>query len=528
MPEYIITDPATGKKVRLTGDSPPTEAELEGIFASIQPAAESQYNPTEGMSGSQRFLAGVGKGMTDVARGIGQAAGVVSQEDVAAARERDRPLMQTGAGMAGNIAGNVAAALPAMLIPGANTVTGATLVGAGLGAVAPTVEGESRLSNAAMGAAGGLAGGMIAKGASRVLSPQTNQSARQMIGEGITPTPGQTLGGVFRRTEEAAKSIPFVGEGIRQAERRGIEEFNRASINRVLAPIGQRATAIGNEGVEQARILVSGAYDDALNNLARVDIDPQFKGQLNRITAMTRTLPENIQNQFKTIISTQLDEKLTPAGTMSAEQFKTVTSEFGKLAQGYKGATNSFDQNQLGDALLSVRESLMNLAGRTNPAARDGIKRADRAYAQLLRVENAASKAQEGIFTPTQLATAARQLDSSSRKSASAQGKALMQDFAQQGRNVLANRLPDSGTAERAMLGGLALGGAAIMNPGVAMATAAGMGAARAAYTPTGQRLISSMLTQRPEIINALGGTIGRLTAPAGAAGSVMLQGAQQ
>lgn len=35
MPTYEVTDPASGKKVRLTGDSPPTDAELEQIFAGI-------------------------------------------------------------------------------------------------------------------------------------------------------------------------------------------------------------------------------------------------------------------------------------------------------------------------------------------------------------------------------------------------------------------------------------------------------------------------------------------------------------
>ena len=34
MPTYKVTDPNTGKTLRLTGDSPPTEQELEGIFSS--------------------------------------------------------------------------------------------------------------------------------------------------------------------------------------------------------------------------------------------------------------------------------------------------------------------------------------------------------------------------------------------------------------------------------------------------------------------------------------------------------------
>lgn len=36
MPTYNVTDPRTGKKVRLTGDSPPTEQELEQIFSQFQ------------------------------------------------------------------------------------------------------------------------------------------------------------------------------------------------------------------------------------------------------------------------------------------------------------------------------------------------------------------------------------------------------------------------------------------------------------------------------------------------------------
>lgn len=35
MPTYTVTDPQTGRKVKLTGDSPPTEQELEEIFASL-------------------------------------------------------------------------------------------------------------------------------------------------------------------------------------------------------------------------------------------------------------------------------------------------------------------------------------------------------------------------------------------------------------------------------------------------------------------------------------------------------------
>ena len=49
MPKYRVTDPTTGKTVTLTGDSPPTEPELEAIFKSVnagrQPGSESVRKP---------------------------------------------------------------------------------------------------------------------------------------------------------------------------------------------------------------------------------------------------------------------------------------------------------------------------------------------------------------------------------------------------------------------------------------------------------------------------------------------------
>src|SRR5687767_3190269 len=37
MPVYEVTDPASGRIVELTGDSPPTDADLDEIFSSLPP-----------------------------------------------------------------------------------------------------------------------------------------------------------------------------------------------------------------------------------------------------------------------------------------------------------------------------------------------------------------------------------------------------------------------------------------------------------------------------------------------------------
>jgi len=69
MATYKVTDPNTGKTLKLTGDSPPTEAELEDIFSSIgstneQPKAqpEQERTPLRGDSISDVAMGALGVG----------------------------------------------------------------------------------------------------------------------------------------------------------------------------------------------------------------------------------------------------------------------------------------------------------------------------------------------------------------------------------------------------------------------------------------------------------------------------------
>lgn len=54
MPVYQVTDPESGRKVRLTGESPPTDQELEQIFANLPaPQAAPVQQPTQRSLGQQ-------------------------------------------------------------------------------------------------------------------------------------------------------------------------------------------------------------------------------------------------------------------------------------------------------------------------------------------------------------------------------------------------------------------------------------------------------------------------------------------
>src|SRR6185436_3340065 len=105
----------------------------------------------------QNFRAGWGKGVVDLGRGAGQWAGLVSRDDVKASRERDADLMSTKAGKFGNIAGTAVTTLPAAWIPGANTLAGSAVIGAGLGALQPSASTGETAGNIGIGAALGPA-----------------------------------------------------------------------------------------------------------------------------------------------------------------------------------------------------------------------------------------------------------------------------------------------------------------------------------------------------------------------------------
>lgn len=149
-------------KADAAGDSDAAKAfasEIRRLKQTAAPAqASAEFDPTEGMSGLEKFAAGFGKSIKDTGRGVGQLVGMVSESDIDEARRLDAPLMKTGAGAAGNIVGNIATMLPAAFIPGVNTAVGGAALGAGLGSLQPVGTKDSRLQNAAIG---GVAGGVV-------------------------------------------------------------------------------------------------------------------------------------------------------------------------------------------------------------------------------------------------------------------------------------------------------------------------------------------------------------------------------
>lgn len=127
-------------------------------------------------SGGRTFLEGIGKGFVDMGRGVKQAVldsplgrdtdmYKENQEAIDEAERLDKPLMDRTAGFAGKLTQNVLTSIPAMMIPGGQTIAGSTLTGMALGAAEPIPTGSSqtRSGNVGFGGVAGMAGPVLAR-----------------------------------------------------------------------------------------------------------------------------------------------------------------------------------------------------------------------------------------------------------------------------------------------------------------------------------------------------------------------------
>ena len=409
---------------------------------------------------------------------------------------------------AGRLAGGVAATLPAAMIPGAATIGGSAAIGAGMGALQPVTAGEfwvEKMKQAGLGAAAGGAGGAISQGISRILSPQTGAAQRMLMAEGVELTPGQVAGGLSKRFEDAATSVPIMGGKVAQAQQRAVESFNRAAINRGLGEIGEKLPdgMVGREAIEYAGKKIGDAYDPLLARMT-LRADQQFIADSTALAqnAQAALAPERAQ-QLANILQTKLGRHMSGQGTMTGQKFKLADSELGRLARQFSSSADA-DQRMLGETIRDMQSVMRDALARSNPRLAPELRKIDKAFATNLRVERAAASvaATDGVFTPAQLQNAVKALDSSGRKRQFARGNALLQDLADAGKEVLPSAVGNSGTADRAGL--MAMGGALATGQWWAP-MAAGVGAA--AYTRPGIASMRALLTQRP----AVAGTIAEL-----------------
>lgn len=445
----------------------------------------------------------------------------------------------------GNIGGMAAATAPlALAAPevGSMGLLGKTavggLLGAANGAVSPVENPgnnfwQQKAQQVGVNAGLGAVAVPVTAAIGSALSGVTDAAKQRLADAGVTMTPGQILGGGWKWTEDKLSSLPLVGDLIKSGQQRAIQDFNKATYDQVLAPLGQKYSGpIGQEGVEQVQKTIGNAYDNALSNLTFKATDPQFQADITNLAGLAQNLPPAQQQTFKNILQTQVFGKLSPQGWMDGQTLKGAQGELGRIARGYAGDA-SFDNRQLGAAVGEIRNAIDSSLPRYNPPdAVQGLSNANAAYANFVRLRGAAASQgamnNGGIFSPAQLQNAVKAADKSVGKGATATGNALMQDWSTPAQTILGRNYPDSGTAGRLGMAGAI--GAIAANPALLMSPTTYIGAAPAlAYTPLGQRAMQTLLMSRPAAAQAVGNAVSNRLAPfvPGLLGAI-LQGASQ
>lgn len=152
-------------------------------------------SPTEDMGEIEKGLAGAGKAFVDIGRGASQILSQSARPDVARLFSRfapsadevketkamDAPLMESGSATAGNIVGNIAAMAPAAVMPGANTMVGAGVIGGLTGLLQPVESGGERVKNVAVGTALGAGSQALASAGAKAIANRATSKAAEAV-----------------------------------------------------------------------------------------------------------------------------------------------------------------------------------------------------------------------------------------------------------------------------------------------------------------------------------------------------------
>jgi hypothetical protein len=432
------------------------------------------------------------------------------------------------AGTAGATAPLTAATAP---LSGLAALGGAALNGAVGGALLTDKRDPfGVLSDAGFGLAGGavLHGGIRAAG--NFFAPQLSQAAQTLNDGGVYMTPGATMGGVAKSFEDKMTSMPvaFTGDSIGAGQKASVQSFNLGTGNQVLAPIGQRVSPgveAGHDLVTDVGNKISNVYNHVLPNVS-LTADPQLAQDMTGVAnRYMPTLPPQQQNQLASILSNNILSKAT-GNTMSGDDFKLMDGNLGRLAAQF-GKDPDVNNRLLGSALQDTQMTLRDGLARQNPAYAPDLNAANQSWAMFSRLRDAASRlgSSDGVFTPGALKAAARAGDNSVGHGSFARGDALLQKWAEAGQQVIPNKIPDSGSAGRALMNlsgfigtGMGLDHVApeAVVPALVGGAAMGAGVGGAYATPIGRNLTTWALAQ-PKI-PALGDML--RTIPTGMFGS--------
>lgn len=410
--------------------------------ARMPDALDDPNMATSGMGGGQKFLAGAGKAFSDLGSGVKQLVGMGDQAEIDATKKRDAPLMQSGAGIAGNLVGNMAAFAPSAFLPGVNTITGSAALGGGIGLLSPVASDESRAMNVGVGAAGGALGqaaanlvGRTIRPVNSALDPVKQNLANAAQARGI-PLDAADLTGSKPLTvmRDVMANMPLTAD--RQAALQAGKQtaFNRA----VSGTFGAADDALTPQALQTARTRLGQQFTDlSARNAANVGDDAMGRigaviGEANRYS--TPDVARVVGNFADDILS-RVDQN----GQLPGRAYRALDSQMGRVM---RTTSNGDIRHQVGQLRNALRETMdASISQADQGAWRD----ARRQYANLMTVAPLAARSETGDVSGRALLAAANR----GQRNGAFTGAGELGELGRIGRAFIAEQTPNSGTAQR-------------------------------------------------------------------------------
>lgn len=485
MATYRIKSP-DGQSYDVTAPDNASQADVMA-YAQKNFAPEKPWNPTDDMSGMERFAAGVGKSVVDTGRGLGQLVGMgPTRAEQDENKRLDASLMDTGAGMGGNIVGNIA---QFAALPGGATLKGASTLGALTGLVQPVGESDSRLMNTGINAVGGAAGQQLARGIGAVirgpqnsLNPSQQAMAQQAERMGINLSTAQKTGNRFLGTlDSVLERLPSTSrEALAKRTAQG-EQFTRALTN----TFGENADNLGQSVMAAGKDNIGRSYQQIFK-----DASIEASGFGPRLNLIAKQAVRDLPADKAKVVMNRIDDlaNKVEGDAVSGLQYQKWRSTL-KSADG-----------DISHYLKMVRGAVDDAASASlGPDKMDDFINANIKYKNLKTAQPLAEKSVNGLASPSLLLERVR----AANPNMAFQGAGDIGDLAKIGKAFVKDPTPDSGTAQRLLAQGLLTGGAgggafmATGDPGTALQTAAVTGLGTLAIPKIAQRALSSKTLER-------------------------------
>lgn len=264
-----------------------------------------------------------------------------------------------------------------------------------------------------------------------------------------------------------------------QLATRSLDKFVGKALNTAAPPGAETITDTGNAGFKA----LSAAWDDAYSKLRSSNLTADMDNTLmNDLSGIEKDMidsgaPADQIKRFQTVVVNKMIDPMA-RGPVDADVVQNIQSGLAKAARG-PGKDISY-------YLYQARNAFLGSAERSSPDdAAQQLSALREKYPDFLAVQKAVagSAAQEGLFTPQQLAGAARSVDSTANKAATATADSPIVQLAQEAVKKHVGELSTAGKAVT-IFGGQSLLQEAEKTP-VARAIGEAAGPASAIGTPT-------------------------------------------